>query len=238
MKGLPGFLAALALLTASAPALAQDNRFYASVSGLYVMPRAAAVELDVDVPGNPVTRHTVGSDLAMKNGFGFAAAAGYGADAGLRGELEIGHRSVDFEEFDGVRVSGPTINASFDGKFPYEGSVRLWTVMANGIFAAEIWRVRPYFGAGVGVAFAKVTEDAQSATVGVGNDAQTVSTDGGDANDTVMAYQAMLGVGYPLSDAVEVRLGYRYFATAEGEFDGFKASFGSHNIEAGIRFRF
>lgn len=233
MKGLFGFLAALAMLTA--PALAQDNRFYASVSGFYVMPRAAEVELDVDA-GN--AKHTVVSDLAMKNGFGFAAAAGYGADVGLRGELEIGHRSVDFEEFDGVRVSGPAINANFDGKFPYEGNVRLWTVMANGIFAAEIWRVRPYFGAGVGVAFAKATEDAQSATVVVDGNEQTIGTEGGDANDTLVAYQAMLGVGYPLSEAVEVRLGYRYFATAEGEFDGFKASFGSHNIEAGIRFLF
>ena len=229
MKGLFSFLAALALLTA--PALAQDNRPYVSFSGLYVMPNTAGVEAEA-------LGHTVSSDLTMKNGFGFAAALGYEVDTGLRGELEVGYRSVDFEEFDGVDVSGPTVSGSFDAKLPYEGSLSLWTVMVNGIFATEIWRVRPYLGAGIGVAFAKATEDSQSWTFDDNGTDRTLTSEGGDASDTVVAYQAMLGVGYPLSEAVEVRLGYRYFATGEGDLDGFKASFGSHNIEFGIRFSF
>lgn len=229
MKGFLGFLAALVLLTA--PALAQDNRPYVSFSGLYVMPNTAEVETEA-------LGHIVSSDLTMKNGFGFAVALGYEIDTGLRGELEVSHRSVGFEEFDGVDVSGPTVSGSFDAKLPYEGSLKLWTVMANGIFATEIWRVRPYLGAGIGVAFVKATEDSQSWTFNINGNDETLTSEGDDVSDTVVAYQAMLGVGYPLSEAVEVRLGYRYFATREGDFDGFKASFGSHNIELGIRFSF
>jgi len=45
-------------------------------------------------------------------------------------------------------------------------------------------------------------------------------------------------VGFPLSEKMEARAGYRYFATADADFDGVEASYGSHSIEAGIRFRF
>ena len=212
-------------------AIGQENRPYLSFSGLYVMPSASEVETEAG-------GYDLASDLTMRNGFGFAVALGYGSDTGLRGELEIGHRSVDFEEFDGFRVTGQDVDVSFEGKLPYEGSLRLWTVMANGIFAAEIWRVRPYFGGGIGVAFAKAAEDAQSWAVNVDGSDETISSEGGDANDTLLAYQAMVGIGYPLSEAVEVRLGYRYFGTGEGDYDGLKASFSSHNVEAGIRFTF
>lgn len=195
------------------------------------MPNTSEVEAEV-------RDHTVSSDIEMKNGFGFAAAVGYGADVGLRGELEVAHRSVDFEKLDGLKIEGSTLSTTFEGTLPYDGSLTLWTVMANGIFAAKVWKVRPYFGGGVGVAFAKAKEDAQSWTLNVNGSNETISAAGVDANDTVMAYQAMLGIGYPLSEAVEARLGYRYFATGEGDYDGLEASFSSHNVEAGIRFRF
>ena len=37
---------------------------------------------------------------------------------------------------------------------------------------------------------------------------------------------------------MEARVGYRYFATADADFDGLEASYGTHNIEAGILIRF
>lgn len=57
----------------------------------------------------------------------------------------------------------------------------------------------------------------------------------------MFAYQAMAGVGYPMSDSTEIRGGYRYFATGDGEFEdvsGIRASYGTHSFEAGVVFRF
>jgi len=54
----------------------------------------------------------------------------------------------------------------------------------------------------------------------------------------VFAYQVMAGVEYPFSEAMAAKIGYRYFATSQADFDGLKASYGTHNFEAGILFRF
>ena len=57
-------------------------------------------------------------------------------------------------------------------------------------------------------------------------------------NAVVLAYQGMAGILYPLSETTEFRLGYRYFSTAEGDFDSAKASYRTHNVELGLAFRF
>ena len=48
----------------------------------------------------------------------------------------------------------------------------------------------------------------------------------------------MAGVRYSLSETLELRFGYRYFATQDGEYNAATASYASHNIDAGLRFRF
>lgn len=219
----------LALL--AAPSLAQENRFYASVSGLYVMPNDSEVESETG-------GYTLSSNLSMESGYGFTAAAGYGADIGLRGELELGYRSGDFEKFQGYELTGQNVNVGSDRPIPYKGSFSILTVMANGIFVAEIWKLRPYFGGGIGVGFAKAEEDAQTLILPVGQNNVEVPSEGDEGEDTVIVYQAMLGIAYPLSEAAEARLGYRYFAAAEGDYSGMKANFSSHDVEVGIRFAF
>ncbi len=235
MKAWSRSLAILSVLAlAPVSAFAQENtslintdNLYISLAGLYVMPEDS--ELSTEVLG-----HTATSDLSMKSGIGFLAALGFGDDVGFRGELELGRRSSDFDKLNGLTVSGPTVNGSLEGSAPYDGSISTWTVMANGIGATEVWELRPYIGAGLGFAFADAKEEAQAWQFGD----QVLESEGGDATDTMLAYQLMLGVAYPMSDAAEIRLGYRYFGTNEGEFDGIKASLSSHNVEVGIRFRF
>ena len=235
MKAWSRSLAILSVLAlAPMSAFAQENtslfntdNLYISLAGLYVMPEDS--ELSTEVLG-----HTVTSDLSMKSGIGFLAALGFGDDVGLRGEIELGRRSVDFDKLNGLTISGPTANGSIVGSIPYDGSISTWTVMANGIGATEVWQLRPYIGAGVGFAFADAKEEAQSWQFGD----TVLASDGGDASDTMLAYQIMLGVAYPMSESAEIRLGYRYFGTNEGEFDGIKTSLSSHNVEFGIRFRF
>ena len=47
------------------------------------------------------------------------------------------------------------------------------------------------------------------------------------------------GVGYALSDNAEVRLGYRYFGTSKADFGGgSETTYGAHNFELGLLYRF
>ena len=106
--------------------------------------------------------------------------------------------------------------------------------MVNGIFSFGAGALQPYIGAGVGVARHDGTFDEQTLEAG-GYAVRLAKT---SDEDTVLAYQGMVGISYPLSETTEARLGYRYFATADADFDGLKASYGTHNFEAGITFRF
>ena len=114
--------------------------------------------------------------------------------------------------------------------------------MANGILAIDSgWKIRPYFGAGIGLARHKATIGGGYVVSPQGE--ATPYEGGASGNDTVVAYQAMLGIAYPLSEKFEARLGYRYFATGDAEMGnpeviGSKWGYDSHNFEAGILFRF
>ena len=190
-----------------AAAIAQDNRngIYASVSGMFVMP--------ANVPGSVTNSGVTASKLRMGSGFGVTAAVGYGAATGLRTEVELGWRSIPYNKVN-IRFG----NIAFDD-VSVGGKVSMVTVMANGIYAFDAWKVRPYVGAGIGMAF------LNSTITSIGN----ISVGKVSTRSSEIAYQALAGVAYPVSETAEVRVGYRY-ATA--------SDYGSHNIEAGIRFRF
>lgn len=68
-------------------------------------------------------------------------------------------------------------------------------------------------------------------------DGNTQEVASSSSDDTVVAWQVMLGLTYPVSDNAEARFGYRYFATGEADLDGTKADYGSHNLEIGLLFR-
>ena len=220
-------IAAFAPIAASAQTETSLNGSYISLSGLYVSP----VDSDLSTTGGG---YTLSTDLEMDGGFGMLIAFGYGADVGLRGEVELGYRKNDFDKLNGGTLRGPNTNISVSGKFPYKGDVATLSLMANGIYAFEAGRLRPYFGVGLGLARHDATEDAQTVTIG----GETVEYPKSSDEDTVFAYQAMAGIAFPMSDTMEARIGYRYFATADADFDGTEASYGTHNIEAGILIRF
>ena len=225
--------ASLIVIAAFAPAvaLAQSapglNSTYISVSGLYVSP----TDSDLSTTGGG---YTLSTDLEMDSGFGLLIAFGYGADVGLRGEVELGYRKNDFDKLNGGTLRGPDTNISVSGEFPYKGDVTTLSLMANGIYAFEAGRLRPYFGVGFGVARHDATEDAQTVTIGE----ESLDYPKSSEDDTVLAYQAIVGAAFPMSETMEARIGYRYFATADADFDGTEASYGTHNLEAGILIRF
>ena len=220
-----GLFAALAF----APAIAAANQegAYVSVGGLYVMPTDSDLsytqgdlELTAAVP--------------LDAGPGFTAAIGYGTPHGLRAELEFGYRSSSWSKYEDLKATyhGETYDLDDEDS---DGDVTTLSLMVNGIMVFDTSSgLRPYVGAGIGFAQHEVSGDEAEATV-LGT---TYVLESFSEDDTVLAYQAMVGVTYPISATAEARLGYRYFATGEAEFDDFKADYGSHSVELGILFRF
>ena len=152
------------------------------------------------------------AEMSFDSGLAINAALG-GKIGGGRFEAEIGYKTSDIDE---VSVSGL-------GSAPINGDARVLSFMGNGYidFNASP-SVKPYIMAGLGVANLKVES----------------SDLGADEDDTVFAYQAGVGCGFPLNQTVTLDLSYRYMGTSDTDFGGTDITYGSHNVLAGLRFNF
>ena len=203
------------------PAGADTTKLYGAVSGLYVMPsghEAIPVELPVGDAAH---------DLGMERGAGGLAAVGYAFGDRWRGEIELGYRVADAERIDGW-------TGAYDGDpLPVAGGFRTSSVMTNVYYRFRNEGFAPYLGAGIGVARHRV--EAKSRTLKIGDVSGHFTFDG---RDTVLAWQAMAGVARSLAENVELRLGYRFFRTRDGEYGPDRLGYEAHNLEAGLRFAF
>lgn len=86
----------------------------------------------------------------------------------------------------------------------------------------------PYIGGGIG--FAQIYVGQGTSTTGV----LLWNKD----NDTVFAYQLGAGVGINAGKNLTFDLGYRYFGTSDVKFDLLTADVASHNVLAGVRYKF
>jgi OmpA-OmpF porin, OOP family len=140
---------------------------------------------------------------------------GYGFGDDIRGEMELAGRWSDASSIGGTSASG---------------DVTALSAMVNGFFDFQMdGALTPYIGAGVGGA--QVTAD----------DVSPVGSTSIDDKDAVLAYQAMLGVAYSLSDAMSLTADYRYFGTNDLGYtatDGTSVSheYTNQSIMLGIRF--
>ncbi|MBE0504946.1 MAG: porin family protein [Desulfuromonadales bacterium] len=155
---------------------------------------------DADVSGNN------SGELTFDPGFGFIAAVGNGFD-GLRGEIEMAYRNNDLDKFSNNNTTGDITSLAVMGNILVDLAV------------SET--VRPFLGAGIGLANVEVNSNVF-----------------GDKDDTVFAYQAIAGLGFPLTHVTTLDLQYRYFATADADFAGAEAEYQTHNFFAGLRFDF
>ncbi|MFO7964265.1 MAG: outer membrane beta-barrel protein [Desulfobacterales bacterium] len=73
----------------------------------------------------------------------------------------------------------------------------------------------PYIGGGVGLAYHEVDDD-----------------------DTVLAYHGTVGVAWAVGPTMDLDLAYRYFATDDPELGSSEVEYDSHNVTAGVRFKF
>ena len=225
----------------------EPTGWYAAISG------GAALFTDSDVKYS--TRDSFGNavdnsaETDFDTGFNILGAVGY--DLGpVRIEGEAGFRKADVESISfksitvaGTPVGAPTLNTINDA-VRASGDVAVLSAMVNGWYDLELGgKWLPYIGGGVGVA--RVDVDLRTSGQALLQGPTRPSTDLSDSvegDDTVFAYQAGAGLGYRISDATTVIVGYRYFGTSDVKFtndgDKTKLETGSHNVEIGLRFRF
>lgn len=147
------------------------------------------------------------AELSFSEGWNVSGAVGVKVGNG-RLEGEIGYRTNDLDDYSDSR-----------GSEPVDGDVSNISFMVNGYYDIPTGTaVTPYVGGGIGLARLEIKPQDEDSM-----------------DDTVFAYQVGLGVGIAVSKTVTIDLGYRYFATADPEFDGVEAEYKSHNILAGVR---
>jgi outer membrane protein OmpA-like peptidoglycan-associated protein/outer membrane protein W len=145
-------------------------------------------------------------DYDLENDWSQHLGLGYAWANGFRTEGELSHRYNDFGE---------------DGTPPLaDGNVHAWAAMLNGYYDFNRGgNIQPYIGLGVGAA--RLNLSAAGGAVGAVND-----------EDTVLAYQGMVGIAFDLTQQLTLDVGYRYFATEDIELDGIGPNFTAASFDA------
>jgi opacity protein-like surface antigen len=148
-------------------------------------------------------------EFTFDTGAGIVWALGSSIQNGGRVEAELGYRSNGFDE---LKVDGV-------GKVGIDGDITSNSLMGNAYYDISTeGSFSPYIGAGLGFAIIEADFDYFDSE-----------------DDTVFAYQLILGGSFASSEQLSVDLQYRYFATDDPEFDGLDAEYSTHNFMIGLR---
>ncbi len=168
---------------------------------------------------------------AKRRGFNIGGAFGRQITDLFRAEFAVSYRESGI---DAVSLGGAGVNA--------DGNIALLAVMLNGYvdLSPEVIGVDlgviPYVGFGIGYGELQV-------------DIRETATNAFDLDglESVFVYNAMVGGRIPITDVVELSLGYRYIATTQtdearvtilGITQNLEAEFDAHEVSAGMRFLF
>jgi opacity protein-like surface antigen len=184
-----------------------------AAEGMYL-----SAKLGLSAPSDSDLSYSSGEtiELSYDNGFGLGVALGYQLPM-FRLEGEIAYRANDMDE---VSYLGESAKVN--------GDVSILSLMGNGYYDfANATAFTPYVGVGLGMAKIDATIDAFS----------------WDDDDTVVAYQIMVGGNFALTKQISLDAEYRYFGCQDPEFDagdGYtsEAEVRSHNLSVGIRILF
>lgn len=179
--------------TSVAPIVVKNDEYYVSLKG------------GLNLPFNS---NFDGGNVDFDNGFAVNAAFGKHFTKNIRGEIELGYASNDFDG-----VVGTYCPVEFNGKL-YTYSVFTNTYYDIGTYAG----FTPYVGAGLGV----VQQHAEVDIFG--------------ASDANLAYQGILGVSYPIANRVSLTGEYRYVGEQDPSFAGVDAEYKSQQALVGLRF--
>lgn len=217
-----GLAAALMLVSAGASAQTPGPQWYGGVSG------GANFANDIEFFSG-----ALGANIDTEFDTGFAVSGVIGADfgdvwqyGGVRVEAEIAYRANDVD----VHKTGGASLAGSDGDVTsLSGMVN---VMHDFLPGSDF---RPYVGVGLGVAQVSYNDFGVTAIPDVLDD-----------EDTVFAYQAIVGASYALSPTLALTGDYRYFATDDPEVtlsagaggNTTDAEYDSHTLMVGLRYSF
>jgi OOP family OmpA-OmpF porin len=143
----------------------------------------------------------------------------------FRAELQFSYRE---NEVSNISAQNERDNA--------QGSLGLLAVMVNGYADYDLGvGVIPYVGAGIGWGYVEL--DAKN----------TNSVLKMEGEDSVFVWSLMIGGFYPVNEAIDISLGYRYIATTKPDLNGqtknlgprrFEGEYDAHELMMGLRFNF
>jgi len=194
----------------------------ASAQGLYVSGKlglAIANDSDISDPDLSAAYPGAGVSIEYDSGLALAGAIGTGFSNNVRIEIELAYQKNDLDKIT-ANVSIPGVGSG-SGSLGLDGDVSSIAGLLNGYYDFKNTSAfTPFISGGIGMA--NVEFDAY----------------GSSDDDTVFAYQVGLGIGYAINEKVSLDLKYRYFGTADLEFDTTEVEYSSHNIYAGVRIGF
>lgn len=161
------------------------------------------------------------AEVSADTGLGFSLAAGSRFNDIFRGEAEFSYRKNDLD-------SGTLTYPGGTQTFSMFGDISSLSLMGN-IFADINTHsaVAPFVGVGVGIS------NVDGEIKGING----ISVNAG-GDDTVFAYQLILGTGFNVDDSTTIDVSYRYFATADPDLNGTEIEYGTHNFMVGVRINF
>lgn len=140
------------------------------------------------------------------------------------GSLEVGAKIDQFR----IGLEGyynANLKDSLFG-FPVKGETK--GVFVNAYYdiplGEQFKKIKPYVGAGIGYSWLKETLDATSVRL--------------SAKDKDWGWNIGLGVGYALSDHIDLTLGYRYEDLGRIKDTYSKTDFENHKVSLGLRYTF
>ncbi len=187
-----------------------------SAEGLYVSGNIGfAVASDSDLTDSTVPGITV--NIEFDTGLPFGAALGYDFNR-FRVEGEISYQKNDIDKIGALGVF-----------FEATGDATALSFLINGYYDfVNSSAFTPYISAGLGYAQIKFNN------LNISGSGFPDSSD----DDSVLAYQIGVGVGYAVTEKVTIDVKYRYFGTEDSEYDTTEAEFASNNFLFGVRVYF
>ena len=211
--------AALAALAIS-PSLQAAEGPYVAARGSYVMTDDADWIFDADFGPVPAGGNVISE---FEDGYGVGVALGMKLPSRFRVEGELFWQENDI---DSGRL-GPVQLSALGG---LNGDVGVWGGMLNGYYDFMDGPLVPFIGLGVG--YAQVDANVNLGDISVIDD-----------DDTVLAYQGILGVSYDFMPNLQGVLAYRYLSLDDPQFKdqaGGKVDmeYDSQAIDLGVRYSF